>query len=246
MTRILLALSTLAVIVVTWILLTPGDERIWLESSKGTASSIPEHEAALGRDSVSGSEGRIPVPAQPTLGEPVDAPLEEPMPESSSPVEEPASPHDNGWPDMDKVVEAYPLPIYDWEGELPRRQHLEYEAKYHGFNEEELADARYELTKVMNKAMESAFDERWANGDITSLPIQYETDEKGNLSPIPFGVQNFGNAPLSKVKLDKSSEDSVYEFAWLDPSQYADVYLYQDETAWLTYQIGKLNYQAQD
>ena len=57
MTRILLALSTLAVIVVTWILLTPGDERTnsetWPESSKGTASSIPEHEAALGRDSVS-------------------------------------------------------------------------------------------------------------------------------------------------------------------------------------------------
>lgn len=144
--------------------------------------------------------------------------------------------------DPEASKQAYPLPIYDWVGDIPRRPAFVYEDKYADLDETQLAQAKAGLKVAFRSALRGEFDRLRYEGSYSTFPIQYVDDGQGGMRKLPLSFRQSGATPLSKVtQAEDPNGDPVYEFTWLPPEDFEDLYLTMDELAWLTSALGSFS-----
>ena len=110
-----------------------------------------------------------------------------------------------------------------------------WEDKYRGYSKGDLAAAGARLGVEMQEMWERNFEVERAAGNAVVFETQYTVDEAGNKHSVPFHISKSGNTPFHSVMGHPKIEDheSYYEFIWLPPNEYPEVYLLESETQWL-------------
>lgn len=137
----------------------------------------------------------------------------------------------------------YDLPIYHWDGELPKLPSYVYEEKYMDFDLREIQLAESEKLGAFRADVKAEFARLKEQGDYLSYVLELEVDDNGNSRVVGLDVSLSGDMPLFNLVTGRDrSGVLVSEFMWLPPEdpQYQALYLGMDEWGWLSHRVGQL------
>ena len=185
------------------------------ETETLSGSQQPTRELDSGRNGLAPSQVPAPIAEEPSLQD---------APEQTKASVDGCNYGALPWDDFNGLdMEALRVPKSVWED------------KYRGYSKGDLAAAGARLGVEMQEMRERNFEAERAAGNAVIFEIQYTVDEVGNKHSVPSHLPKSGNTPFHSVMGHPKIEDheSYYEFIWLPPNEYPEVYLLESETQWL-------------